>query len=119
MVQKTVMELDQGQTFLQPFELEGTLDNGTPVTDFTGYKVRFVIKKNFDLLDTDALFIATEDPDPVEGTGQFSAISDITKTWEPGNYKYQGKLKSPSGTVLYTETGDFIVKPVIAESVIT
>lgn len=118
MVQKTVMELDQGATFLQPFELEGVLDDGTPVVDYTGYKVRFVIKKSFDMPDEDALFLDTKTLAGAVNSGQFSASSDDTTDWEPGTYKYQGKLKSPSGTTLYTETGEFIVKPVIAESAI-
>lgn len=118
MVQKTAMALDQGATFLQPFELEGTLDNGTPVTDFTGYQVRLVIKKDLSMLDADALFIQTIAPNSTTGKGQFEETAANTKLWEAGTYKYQGKLKSPSGTTLYTEIGEFVVNPVLAESVI-
>lgn len=108
MAKKTVLECKQGQTYIRNVWLVGK-----GVTDYTGYSVRFMVKKDFSLENSAAIIDQILTPDPVTGKAQVFCSDEVTADFIPDSYKYQAKLVDPSGRVRLTDVGEFIVKDVL------
>ncbi len=107
MAKKTVLGLKQGGTYTIPFAAE---EDG--VADYTGWKVYFIVKKDLDTDNANAIIDEIVELDGVTGEGSFVLSDEETAEMTPGEYIYGAKLVDNLGNVAHTDVGVFIVEAV-------
>jgi hypothetical protein len=115
MAQQTDLEVNQGATYLVPFVCE--VDDAIP--DFSGWYIKFLVKKNFTDDNADAIINETIIPDPVTGEGAMTLEDEDTAEYEAGDYLYQGVVVDGDGNVAKTIVGTFRVLDTVYKGPIT
>jgi hypothetical protein len=106
MAQKTTLDLFQGATYIVPFQCE--IDEAVP--DYTGWVIKFIVKKRLTDANDDALINQTVSPDPLSGEATITLTDEMTAAYPVGTYIYQGVVIDSDGNVAKTELGTFVVK---------
>ncbi len=105
MATKTTLSTIQGATYIAAF----TADDG-PGSDYTGWKVRFIVKKSLTTPNAQAIINQEFAVDPASGLAQYTFSDEISADWPVGSYVYAGVLIDAAGNVGKTENGVFIVE---------
>lgn len=106
MAVNTNLEVPQGSTWILAFECEDPTD---PSPDFTGWRVKFIAKKQLSDVNADALFNIEVTPDPVSGSAQHTFTDEDTTDFDAGTYIYQGIAIDADGNVGKSQLATLVV----------
>ena len=107
MAKTQTLSFPQGASYLIPFQCRSV---GAETTDWTGWRVLFVVKKNLTDDDAAALINQTIVPDPTTGYNELLLNGDETYEFAVGRYYYQAVVIDATGTVGKSEVGMFVVE---------